>query len=108
TSHSFINFGLGAITAWDSNAAAFSYRGYSQTFFILGPSVQVKQTRPTLNWYLSAYGGLTSGTSSYYYTTSNPSASAGFLYQISRHWQLNVNDNYMYTADPFRQYVVLS
>ena len=108
TSRSFINFGIGAISAWDSNAAAFAYRGYSQTLFIISPSLEVKQTRPTLMWYVSAYGGLTASTSSYYYTTSNPSASAGFLYQINRHWQLSVNDNYMYTASPFRQYLVLS
>lgn len=108
TSHSYISFGLGEITAWDSNAAAFSYRGYSQTLFIVSPSLQLKQTRPTLMWYVSAFGGLTASTGSNYYTTSNPSASGGFLYQINRHWQLNVNDNYMYTADPFRQYLVFN
>src|SRR5271157_1140401 len=108
TSHSFINVGMGLTAAWDSNAAAFAYQPYSQTLFIISPSLEVKQTRPTLMWYVSAYGGLTASTSSYYYTTSNPSASAGFLYQINRHWQLSVNDNYMYTASPFRQYLVLS
>src|SRR5271167_1204712 len=54
TSHSFINFGMGAIAAWDSNAAAFAYRGYSQTLYILSPSLQLKQTRPTLMWYVGA------------------------------------------------------
>src|SRR5208337_43289 len=54
TSRSFINFGIGAISAWDSNAAAFAYRGYSQTLFIISPSLEVKQTRPTLMWYVSA------------------------------------------------------
>lgn len=108
TSHSFINVGMGMTAAWDSNAAAFAYQPYSQTLLILNPSVQLQQTRPTLKWYLGAYGGFTAANSASYYSTANPNGSAGFLYQINRHWQINVNDNYMYSSDPFQQYLVLS
>jgi hypothetical protein len=108
TQHNYINLGLGLTTAWDSNAAAFSYQPYSQTMFIASPSVQLKQTRPTLSWYFGAFGGFTTSTIPGYFNTSNPSANAGFLWQINHHWQLNVNDTYMYTFDPFRQYFVLS
>lgn len=76
--------------------------------FIASPSLQLRQTRPTLTWYAEAYGGLTTSTGTGYYNTSNPSASAGALWQINRHWQLSVNDNYMYSFDPFQQYLTLS
>src|SRR5271165_2634316 len=108
TSHSFINVGMGLTAAWDSNAAAFAYQPYSQTLLILNPSLQLQQTRPMLKWYVGAYGGFTAANSASYYNTANPNASAGFLYQINRQWQLNVNDNYLYSADPFQQYLVLS
>jgi len=108
TAHSYINFGLGASVAYDTDAAAFSYQHFPQTLFIISPSVQVRQTHPTFMWYLGAYGGFTSSNAPGYYSTSSPSAQAGFVYQISRHWQLAGNDQYMYTADPFTQYLVLS
>ena len=104
TSHSFINLGLGATVAYDTDAAAFSDQHYSQTLAILSPSLQLKQTRPTLTWNVGAYGGLTESNTPGYYGTSNSSAQGGFLYQINRHWQLNVNDSYLYTSDPFQQY----
>src|SRR5271167_472651 len=56
TAHSFIDFGMGATVAYDTNAAAFSYQHYSQTVAILNPSLQLRQTRPTLNWYVGANG----------------------------------------------------
>jgi len=108
TEHNYVTLGLGITSAWDSNAAAFSYQPYSQTTFIFSPSLQLRQTHPTLTWYVGAYGGLTTSTIQGYYNTSNPSANAGFLWQIDKHWQLNVSDNYMYSYDPFQQYLVLS
>ena len=108
TQHNYINLGLGLTTAYDSNAAAFSYYPYNQTMFIASPSVQLRQTHPTFTWYLGAYGGLTTSTIPGYYNTSNPSANAGFLWQINHHWQLNVNDSYMYSFDPFQQYITLT
>ncbi len=108
TSHSYFNVGLGVSTAWDSNAASFSYRPYSETYFIFNPSLQIKQTRPTFTWFVGAYGGLTTSNNASYYSTANPSANGGFLWQISKHWQFNVHDNYFYSSDPFRQYLTLS
>jgi hypothetical protein len=108
TAQSYINLGLGLTTAWDSNAAAFSYQHYSQTLFIASPSLQLKQTRPTLTWYVGAAGGITTSTIPGYYNSSSPSANAGVLWQINQHWQFSVNDNYMYSFDPFQQYLVFS
>ena len=108
TEHNYINVGLGLTTAWDSNAAAFSYERFSQTTFTFSPSLQLTQTRPTLTWSVGAYGGLTTSTIPGYYNTSNPSASGGFLWQINHHWQLSASDNYLYSFDPFQQYLVLS
>jgi len=108
TAHSFVTLGMGASAAWDSNAGSFSYQPYSLGYLILNPSIQLRQTRPTFTWYAGAFGALTTSNSSRYYSTANPSASAGFLWQLNNHWQLNVNDNYLYTSDPFRQYLVYS
>lgn len=108
TQHNYLNLGLGASVAWDSNANTFGYQGYSRTLFIVNPSIQLKQTRPTLTWYVSANGGLTTSNGPGYYNTSNPTANAGFTYQINKHWQINAYDTYLYTADPYEQYLVYS
>jgi len=108
TSHSFINVGMGFTVARDSNAAAFADEAFPQTLLILSPSLQLRQTRPTLTWYVGATGGFTTATSSEYYSSANPSGSAGVLYQINRHWQINAHDNYSYSSDPFQQYLIVS
>lgn len=108
TEHNYVTLGMGLTTSYDSNAAAFSYQPYSQTMFIASPSLQLKQTRPTVSWYVGAFGGITTSTIPGYYNTSNPSANAGLLWQISHHWQLNVNDTYLYSFDPFQQYITLN
>jgi hypothetical protein len=108
TSHSFIGLGLGATVAYDTNAASFSYQKYSQTLGILNPSIDLRQTRPTLTWDFGASGGLTTSNVPGYYSSSNPSAHAGFLYQISQRWQLKGSDFYTYTEDPFQYYEIIS
>src|SRR5271167_3637887 len=107
TEHNYVTLGMSVTTAWDSNAAAFSYQPYSQGTFIFSPSLQLRQTHPTLTWYVGAYGGITTSTIPGYYNTSNPSANGGFLWQIDKHWQFNVRDNYTYSSDPFQRYLVL-
>jgi len=104
TTHSFINLGLGATVAYDTNAASFSYQHFSQTLGIFNPSLELRQTRPTLTWYVGANGGLTTSNVPGFYTNSNPTAQGGFIYQINHHWQLSGNDNYSYTSDPFQYY----
>ncbi len=108
TAHSYVNAGLGVTTAWDSNAAAFSYQPYSQTLFMFSPSLQLRQTRPTFTWYAGAMGTITTSSIPGYYNTSNPSANAGFLYEINKHWQIAASDSYMYSYDPFQQYLSYS
>ena len=108
TEHNFVSVGLGATVAWDSNANTFGYQGYSRTLFIVNPSLQLRQTRPTVTWYVSANGGLTTSSGPGYYDTSNPSATAGVTYKIDKHWQLNAFDTYLYTSDPYMQYLTLA
>ncbi len=105
TEHNFLNVGLGATVAWDSNANSFGYQPYSRTLFIVNPSIELKQTRPTLTWYVSANGGLTTSTGQGYYNTSNPTASAGITYNIDKHWQISAYDSYLYSSDPYQQYL---
>ncbi len=93
---------------YDTNAAVFAAQGYSQILGIITPSVQLTQTRPKFTWNLGVLGGLVMSSVPGYYTTANPSANAGFLYQISQRWQLHVTDTYLYTSDPFQQYTVYS
>ena len=108
TQHNFLSVGLGASVAWDSNANTFGYQGYSRTLFIVNPSLELRQTRPTLTWYAAANGGLTTSTGQGYYDSSNPTANGGITYNINKHWQINAYDNYLYTSDPFQQYLVYS
>ena len=104
TSHNYVKFGMGATLGYDTNAAVFSPQSYSQVLGILSPSVLLTQTHPKFTWNVGATGGLTMSSVPGYYTTTNPSAAGGFLYQISQRWQLQVSDNYLYTSDPFQQY----
>jgi hypothetical protein len=108
TSHNYIQLGLGAGAGYDTNAAVFSEQHYSQVLGMISPSIQLTQTRPNLTWNVGVFGSLTMSSVPGYYTTANPAAQAGFLYQISPRWQLNVSDNYVYTSDPFQQYTVFS
>ena len=78
TSNSFINLGLGVGTGWDSNAAGFSYTGYSGTSIIVNPSIQLRQTRPTLTWYLGATADTRPAIVRMVTTAASPSANAGF------------------------------
>jgi hypothetical protein len=108
TAHSYVNVGLGVTTAWDSNAAAFSYHPYSQALFMFNPSLALRQTRPDFTWYVGVNGTLTTSTTPGYYNTSSPSANAGFTYDINKHWQIAGSDSYAYSYDPFQQYLVYS
>ncbi len=108
TQHNFLSVGLGASVAWDSNANTFGYQGYSRTLFIVNPSLELRQTRPTLTWYAAANGGLTTSTGQGYYDSSNPTANGGITYNINKHWQINAYDSYLYTSDPYQQYLVYS
>ena len=55
TSNSFINLGLGVGTALGQQRGRLFVSGYSRTSIIVNPSIQLRQTRPTLHWYLGGY-----------------------------------------------------
>src|SRR5664280_1858332 len=88
-----------------------SSRGYWQTLGTIGGGVHITQIRPTLLWNFQYYGGVglnaVSSRGSRNYTTLNQNAAANILWQFSKHWQLAVTDNYIYTNDPFEPYLTL-
>src|SRR5664280_1840496 len=95
----------------DYNRSAGSSRGYWQTLGTIGGGVHITQIRPTLMWNFRYSGGVSldalSLPGSGNYTTLNQSATANVLWQFTKHWQLAVNDSYIYTNDPFEPYLTL-
>ena len=106
TAQSFIQLGMQVGAYHDSNASAFGVSSYRQTLFTFGPLVQVQQTRPTMAWSVGYSGGLTINPDRPQYNTFNHDATGNILWQINKHWQINAQDTYVYTADPFQQYLV--
>ena len=86
-------------------------RGYWETLGRIGGGVHITQIRPTLLWNFQYYGGVglnavsSRGLSNY--NALNQNAAANILWQFSKHWQLAVTDNYIYTNDPFEPYLTL-
>ncbi len=109
--NSSITLGIGGGFSYDSNANTTGIANYSQSWWLFNvrPSIAIQQFRPRLTWNVGYSGGYQ------YYTqvTGAPSnnnrfsqvASAGFLWQIAKHWQLQGSDNYSYSANPFDSYL---
>ena len=95
----------------DYNSPGGSSHGYWETLGQFGGGVNITQIRPTLVWNFRYNGGVSlealslRGASNY--STLYQSASANILWQFSKRWQLAVNDNYIYSNDPFEPYLTL-
>jgi hypothetical protein len=111
--NSSITLGIGGGFSYDSNANANSLgnSNFSQNWWLFNvrPSIRIQQYRKSLTWDVGYSGG-------YQYQThlagasSNTNrfaqaANASFLWQLAKHWQLQGNDNYSYSADPFESYL---
>jgi len=75
------------------------------------PDIRIQQFRPKFSWNLGYSGGY----QTYVYSTGrgrnannnlfSQNASAGFLWQMARHWQLLGSDSFHYSANPFDSYL---
>ncbi len=104
---------LSAQTGLLTNYASYggSSSSYWQTLGSIGGAVHITQIRPTLMWDLRYTGGISlseltiPGATNY--ITLNQNGGAKIIWQISKRWQLSVNDAYIYTNDPFEPYLTL-
>ena len=108
--NSSITLGLSTGFTYDSNAySSTTSKPQNWWLFHVTPSIRIQQFRPTLAWHVSYAGGYQTYTGrSGQNANSNlfsQRASAGFLWQMARRWQLLANDHFAYTADPFGAYV---
>src|SRR5215469_14225632 len=92
---------------------ATGFSGYSNSnwwLYHVTPSIKIQQFFPNFRWNAGYSGGYQT-----YVNQSRPgngnnnlfsqNANAGFLWQMSPHWQLMANNNFHYSANPFDSYV---
>jgi hypothetical protein len=108
--NSSITLGIGAGFSFDSNA--YSTTGSNQDYWVfhVAPSIKIQQFRPKLSWNVYYSPGYQSYTYLQRVGGSNNNlfsqrASAGFLWQMSPHWQLIANDAFSYSANPFDSFL---
>ena len=99
----------GLLTNYSSYAG--SSGSYWQTMGSFRGGVHITQIRPTLMWDVQYRGGVSlsaltlRGASTY--ATLNQNGGAKILWQFTKRWQLAVDDNYVYTNDPFEPYLTI-
>lgn len=108
--NSSIQLGIGAGFSFDSNAYSSTSKGQNYWLFHIAPSIRIQQFRPRLSWHLSYSGGYQSyayqsGLANNNNSLFSQNAGAGFLWQLSPHWQLMADDSYRYSANPFDSYL---
>jgi hypothetical protein len=108
--NSSITLGIRGGFAYYSNAYATGTVNSNWWLFSVGPSIHIQQFFPKFSWNAGYTGGYQAHT--YQKSRGNAnnnlfaqSASAGFLWQMSRHWQLLGSDNFHYSANPFDSYL---
>ena len=101
------NFSTGLLSDYNTG----SDHGYWQTQGSAGAGVHITQIRPTVFWDFRYNGGASisalSLASSSNYIGVNQNAGLNVLWQLSPHWQLAVQDQYIYTNDPFEPYLTV-
>jgi len=108
--NSSITLGIGAGFSFDSNAYSSTAAGQHYWLFHVSPSIKIQQFRPKLSWNVSYSPGYQEYTYIQRVGSSNNNllserASAGFLWQMSPHWQLMANDAFVYSANPFDSFL---
>ena len=110
--NSSITLGIGAGFSYDSNA--YSATAASQNFWLfhVTPSIKIQQFRPKLSWNLSYapgyqqyYNAQSVGSGNSNNNLFSQRASAGFLWQLARRWQLAGSDSFSYSANPFDSFL---
>lgn len=111
--NSSLTLGLAGGIGYFSNLNRSSGNGSSsRVLFQIRPSIKIQTYSPKLAWSLGYSGGLQSYTqpSSLNGTNGNnnifsQNATADILWQLAAHWQLHVNDSFVYSANPFDSYL---
>ena len=109
--NSSITLGVTTGFSYSSNAYNFTNAPTSDWWlYHVTPSIKIQQFRPTFSWNV----GYSAGYQTYFYRSGpgnannnlfSQNAKAGFVWQMSRHWQLLANDNFHHSANPFDSYV---
>ena len=110
--NSSITIGLHGGFAFDSNGYPNTNGSEQRWLTNLGASIRLQQFLPKFSWNLAYSGGLQlynqlSGPSNGGTNTYAQTASAGFIWQISPHWQLLANDHFVDSADPFDSFLTI-
>ena len=87
--------------SYDSAGGAFSPDYGSVTRLTVGPTLELLQIRPKLQWRFDYRGLLTDYTSGQESNLYANYATADILYQLAPHWQIHANDRFTYSNDPF-------
>src|SRR5271166_2131061 len=108
--NSSITLGISGGFSYDSNAYSNLSGGETWWLFNVRPDIRIQQFLPKLSWNVSYAGGYQtytyiSGPSNHNNNRFSQIASAGFIWQMARRWQLLGNDNYTYSANPFDSYL---
>ena len=79
---------------------------------MMGGGLDITQIRPTLMWDFNYNGGVSLSACRCrvlrtYLQQCNQNAGANILWQFAPHWQLAVQDPYIYTNDPFEPYFTI-
>ena len=106
TENSSITLGIATGLSFYSNGGS----GSGWWLYHLTPSVRIQQFFPKFSWYVGYSGGFQtylnqSGAGNGNNHLFSQSASAGFIWQMSPHWQLMGNDSFNYSANPFDSYL---
>src|SRR5215469_10529692 len=92
-------------------ATGFSFYSNSDWWlYHVTPSIKIQQFFPKFSWNAGYSGGYQTYVNQSRSRNANnnlfsQNASAGFLWQMSPHWQLMANNNFHYSANPFDSYL---
>ena len=108
--NSSITLGIGGGFTYDSNAYSGTSSGQNWWLFHVTPSIKIQQFFPKFSWnlfYAPGYQAYTrlNGPANSNNNLFSQLASAGFLWQLSPHWQLGGSDNFTYSANPFDSFL---
>ena len=104
---------LGIMTGFSYSSNAYGTNGANSNWWLyhVTPSIRIQQFFPKFSW----RAGYSGGYQTYLYSNGrgnannnnnlfSQNADAGFIWQLSPHWQLMANNNFHYSANAFGSY----
>jgi hypothetical protein len=105
---------LGITTGFSFFSNAYATNGSNSNWWLyhVTPSIRIQQFFPKFSW----RAGYSGGYQTYLYSNGrgnnnannnlfSQSANAGFIWQLSPHWQFMANNSFHYSANPFDSYL---